>query len=117
MKAIGEADFLFRYEENERLAVYYSCASADHVRLELRIAPNSAEWLVFVDPSIKRGKAAEFYQRPMMRMLLNNSGEERRLMAPGSTSPECAAVPIVIEGKGELEDFGKSGLACKRKVR
>ena len=105
MKAIGEADFLFRGMKRTNVwRVYYSCASADHVRLELRIAPNSAEWLVFVDPSIKRGKAAEFYQRPMMRMLLNNSAKS---VLDGSWeyfSPECAAVPIVVEGKGELED-------------
>ena len=57
-------------------------------------APNSAEWLVFVDPSIKRGKAAEFYQRPMMRMLLNNSAKS---VLDGSWeyfSPEVPLFPL-----------------------
>ena len=105
MKTIGEADFLFRGMKRTNVwRVYYSCASEDQVRLELRIAPNAAEWLIFVDPSIKKGKPHEFLQRPLMRMLLDASAKSVLDGVWEFFAPECAAVPIVLEGKGQLED-------------
>ncbi|ABO95686.1 predicted protein [Ostreococcus lucimarinus CCE9901] len=105
IKAIGEADFLFRGMKRTNVwRVYYSCASEDKVRLELRIAPNAAEWLIFVDPSIKKGKPEEFHERPLMRMLLDKSAKSVLDGTWEFFSPEYAAVPVILEGKGELED-------------
>ena len=105
MKSIGEADFLFRGMKRTNVwRVYYACAAEDQVRLELRIAPNAAEWLIFVDPSIKKGKPHEFYQRPLMRMLLSESAKSVLDGVWEFFSPECAAVPILLEGKGALEE-------------
>jgi len=105
IKAIGEADFLFRGMKRTNVwRVYYSCASEDKVRLELRIAPNAAEWLIFVDPSIKKGKPEKFHERPLMRMLLDKSAKSVLDGTWEFFSPEYAAVPVILEGKGELED-------------
>ena len=92
IKAIGEADFLFRGMKRTNVwRVYYSCASDDQVRLELRIAPNAAEWLIFVDPSIKKGKPEEFHERPLMRMLLDKSAKSVLDGTWEFFSPEYAA--------------------------
>jgi len=105
LKTVGEADFLFRGMKRTNVwRVFYSCSSEDPVRLELRIAPNAAEWLIFVDPSIKKGKPHDMFLRPLMRMRLDSSGKSALDGVWEVFHPETQAVPVTIRGSGTLED-------------
>ena len=105
MKTISNADLLFRGMKRTNVwRVFYACASEDQVRFELRISGKTAEWLVHVDPSIKKGMPHEMFLRPLMRMQLDATAKS---VLDGSWevfTPERASFDITVRGQGELDD-------------
>ena len=114
MKTISDADLLFRGMKRTNVwRVFYSCASEDQVRFELRISEKNAEWLVHVDPSIKKGMPHDMFLRPLMRMQLDAKAKSVLDGIWEVFTPERSNFDITVRGQGELDDSWQTKLGMQ----
>jgi site-specific DNA-cytosine methylase len=74
-------------------------------RLELRLSPSNATWLLFARPPLEQGLLRKALERPVAQMRLLKSNSSFTVGSWQLCLPEVVSVNLMIEGQGTMDSW------------